>query len=57
MMNHVFLMQRAGRLTCKWVDTGDPKMPLACIWAGSKTAQPATNVPSADDNGRLTRCA
>ena len=56
-MNSVFFMQRAGRLTCNWVQTGDPKNPLACVWARSKTTQPALNVPSADDNGRLNWCA
>ena len=56
MMNRVFFMQRTGRLTCNWLRTCDPKMPLACVWVGSKTAQTAPNVPS-DDNGRLPRCA
>jgi hypothetical protein len=57
MMNNVFFMQRTGRLTCKWVQTGDPKMPLACVWTGSKTAQTASVAPSADENGRLPWCA
>ena len=57
MMNKVIFMQRTDRLTCNWVETGDPKMPLACVWAGSKIAQAATNVPSVDDNGRLPWCA
>ena len=57
MMNKLFLMQKTGRLTCNWVQTGDPRIPLACVWAGSMTAQAATNVPSADDHGRLPWCA
>ena len=56
-MNNVFFMQRTGRLTCSWVQTGDPKIPFACVWAGSKTAQAVPSVLSADDNGRLPRCA
>jgi len=57
MMNKVFLMLRAGRLVAIGVETGDPKMPLACVRGGSKTAQTGANVPSADENGRLPWCA
>jgi hypothetical protein len=38
MMNKLYLVQKTDRLTCNWVHTGDPKMPLACIWTVSKAA-------------------
>ena len=32
-MNKLCMVQGTGRLICNWVATGDPKMPLACVWA------------------------
>jgi hypothetical protein len=56
MTNKLYLIQRAGSLTCKWVRTGDPKLPLICVWTGSKTTTVST-APSTDGTGRMHLCA
>lgn len=55
-MNKLFLIQRTGRLACKWVATGDPKTPLACVWTGSK-APTNTATASSKETGRMHLCA
>lgn len=57
MMNKLFLLQRTGRLTCRWVLTGDPRIPLACVWAGSKTPQSASTLPSTENTEGMNLCA
>jgi hypothetical protein len=57
MLNKLYLIQSTGRLTCSWVATGDPKMPLACVWAGSKVPQVALTASSTDETGRIHLCA
>ena len=58
MKNKLHLIQKNGRLTCNWVQTGDPKMPLACIWTDSKAPQAAfTECADRDDAGRMHLCA
>ena len=52
-----FLMQQAGCLACHWVLTGDPRLPLACVWEGSKAPQTASTTYSADEPGRIHRYA
>jgi hypothetical protein len=60
MTNKLYLIQKAGRLTCHWVLTGDPKLPLACVWTesasprASSTASSTNEPPShlAMDNGK-----
>ena len=39
MTNKLFLIRKTGRLTCAWVPTGDPEMPLVCVWIELKTPQ------------------
>jgi hypothetical protein len=57
MMNKLRLTQRSGRLACNWVQTGDPKMPLACVWADSKAPQIVSAAFSSDEAGRVQLCA
>jgi hypothetical protein len=51
------LIRKTARLACNWVPTGDPKMPLACVWTGSKAVQASSTESSADENGRIHLCA
>ena len=57
MTNKLYLMQRTGRLTCKWVLTGDPKLPLARVWTELKTPQATSTAFSTDETGRMHLCA
>ncbi len=57
MMNKLFLTQKTGRLIRKWVPTGDPKTPLACVWVVSKAPTDAATASSTDETGRMHLCA
>lgn len=57
MTNKLYLLQRTGRLTCNWVPTGDPKMPLTCIWTASKTPQAVSAPSPTEETGRIHLCA
>jgi hypothetical protein len=57
MMNKLHLIQRPRRLACSWVPTGDPKMPLICVWAESKAPQDISAAFSTDEAGRIQLCA
>lgn len=57
MMNRLFLIQKAGRLTCRWVQTGDAKTPLACVWTASKAPAVAATESFPDESGRIHLCA
>jgi hypothetical protein len=56
MINKLRLVLKTVFLSCTWVSTGNPKMPLACIWTESKTGQ-AANSSSTDETGRMHLCA
>jgi hypothetical protein len=32
MKNNLHLIEKAPRIACVWVSTGDARQPLACIW-------------------------
>ena len=51
------LNQRTGWLTCNWVPTGDPKMPLACVWTGTNASRAASTASSTEEYGRMQECA
>jgi hypothetical protein len=57
MTNKLYLMKRNGRLTCKWVRTGDPRLPLVCVWIESKTTQTVSTPHATDGSGRMHQCA
>jgi len=60
MTNKLCLMNlnpRAGRLTCHWVPTGDPKMPLTCVWIQTSASRTVSTASSADETGRMHLCA
>jgi hypothetical protein len=56
-MNKLFLIQKASRLACRWVATGDPKTPLACVWTAPKAPAVAATASSPDESGRIHLCA
>ena len=57
MMNKLSLIQKTGRLACKWVATGDPKTPLACVWTVFKASSVAATASSTNETGRIHLCA
>jgi hypothetical protein len=52
MTNKLHLVQNPVFLTRRWEPTGDPKMPLACVWTASKRSQSALTASSTDETGR-----
>jgi hypothetical protein len=58
MTNTILTLQRAARLTCFWVRTGNPRNPLACVWAETK---PRSNYKEAsssnNESGGMQLCA
>jgi hypothetical protein len=61
MMNQIYLIRKPVRLTCKWVPSGNPKMPLACVWTEHQPAQAAPVGSSLEEAGhelgRMRLCA
>jgi hypothetical protein len=58
MTNNILTLQSAGRLTCAWVPTGNPRNPLACVWAETAARKSAKAAPSPNiDSGRMRLCA
>lgn len=40
MIKKLHLVQKTVSLTCTWVPTGNPRMPMVCVWTESKATQP-----------------
>jgi hypothetical protein len=44
------------RLSCKWIETGNPKAPLACVWVdrvtGATSAVPVAEATQCAEAGR-----
>ena len=57
MINKLYLVQKTVSLTCTWVRTGNPRMPLACVWTDSKAQQAVSTASFTDESGRMHRCA
>lgn len=57
MTNNILTLQKAGRLTCTWVRTGDPRNPLACVWADGKARGGKEASSPNDESGRMLLCA
>jgi hypothetical protein len=57
MKNNLRLVQKTVFVTCNWVPTGDPKMPLACVWTGSTPKQAVSTASFTDDVERVHLCA
>jgi hypothetical protein len=57
MKNKLHLVQKTVFATCNWVPTGDPKMPLVCVWTGSKPVQAVSTASSTDEAERVHLCA
>ena len=57
MKNNLYLVQKAVRLTCIWVTTGDAKRPLECVWVESEMPKAVSAVPSEQETEGLYLCA
>jgi hypothetical protein len=58
MTNNIFTLQRAARLTCFWVLTGNPRNPLACVWVETNARMNGKEAsPSNDETGGMLLCA
>jgi hypothetical protein len=55
MTNTLHLVPNPVLLARHWEPTGDPKMPLACVWTASKHSQSASPASSTDETGRMSR--
>ena len=53
MTNKLHLVPNPVFLARHWEPTGDPKMPLACVWTASKHSQSASTASSTDETGRM----
>ncbi len=50
MLQQIYVISGADRPACNWIQTGDPKMPLTCVWTVSD-ARPTEGA------GRVDLCA
>jgi hypothetical protein len=58
MYNNILTLPKPGRMTCAWVPTGNPKMPLACVWVETSARKNAKEASSSnDESGRMLLCA
>jgi hypothetical protein len=53
MTNKLHLVSNPVVLARHWEPTGDPKMPLACVWTASKQSQTASSAFSTDETGGM----
>jgi hypothetical protein len=58
MTNKILTLTKAGRLTCVWVPTGNPRNPLVCVWVETAPRKSGKPAPSSNANsGRMQLCA
>jgi hypothetical protein len=58
MTKNILTLRKTGRLVCAWVATGNPRTPLACVWAQASARGAAkTSASPNDDSGRLPQSA
>jgi hypothetical protein len=59
MNNKILAARRLSPLARVWHSTGDPRMPLACIWVQTDATKPRLSSveSSTDETGRLRLCA
>jgi hypothetical protein len=53
MTNKLHLVPNPVSLIRHWESTGDPKIPLACVWTASKHSQSASTAFSTDETERM----
>jgi hypothetical protein len=57
MSNKVLALKNAGRLTCAWLPTGDPRHPLTCVWTVDSRSAAKAASSTKTDSGRMLACA
>ena len=59
MNNKIFAARKPTSLVRVWHSTGDPRMPLACIWGSTDTTvlRPNPADSSSDESGGFPLCA
>jgi hypothetical protein len=57
MNNKLHLVPNTVSLACRWMPTGDPRMPLACVWMEAKAPQAPKTAYSTNAPGRMHLCA
>jgi hypothetical protein len=57
MNNKLHLVPNPVSLACRWMPTGDPRMPLACVWIEAKAPQTPKTASSTNAPGRMHLCA
>jgi hypothetical protein len=55
MKNILLMTRKMGRVTRNWVATGNPRMPLGCVWTQAEF--PFAEASAADEAGGMPRCA
>ena len=54
----ILSFQKTARLTCAWVQTGNPRNPLACVWFDANARTTSKEASSSNnESGRLPQCA
>jgi hypothetical protein len=49
----ILSLPRRAQLTCRWLQTGDPRQPLICRWVSPQSAQAAEAVSPEGSSTRL----
>jgi len=58
MFNNILMLRKTSRLICSWVATGNPSMPLACVWAETSVPNNGREPSSSKEElGRMPLCA
>ena len=57
MSNKVLALKNAGRLTCAWLPTGDPRHPLTCVLTVDSRSAAKAASSTKTDSGRMLACA
>ena len=58
MTNKILTFQKASRLTCCWISTGNLQHPLACVWSDADAEMNSEAASSSNDElGRMLLCA
>ncbi len=57
-MYNILTLHKTARLRCAWIPTGNPRMPLACVWADGNPRSSCREASSSnDESGGMLLCA